>query len=137
MDTPGMNGREIDFIPDRLIEEPVVFRGLTDSEVVAIMGIGVVFWIPVSILIMFPFGLALFGVGIGFGMAMVSLLVAGSYLQVIKRRMPDGLHIVYLKKQLQKKSSLFDFNYIEETKYWDIRRDELVVKELVNTEDEE
>ena len=36
MNDPGMNGREIEFIPDRLIEEPVVYRGLTDTEVVTI-----------------------------------------------------------------------------------------------------
>ncbi|MEJ2622831.1 MAG: DUF3487 family protein, partial [Candidatus Thiodiazotropha sp.] len=43
-----MNGREIEFIPDRLIEEPVVFRGLTDTEVVMIIMIAIIFWIPVS-----------------------------------------------------------------------------------------
>jgi len=135
MKTPGMNEREIEFIPDRLIEEPVVFRGLTDSEVLGVMGIGLVFWIPVSVLLMMPFGLGLFGVGIGVGMAMGSLLVAGSYLQGLKRRMPDGLHLVYLKKILQQKSSMFNYGYIEETKSWDIRRETSVVKEIIDTEE--
>lgn len=55
MNQPGMKGREIDFIPDRLIEEPVVFRGLTDTEVVVLISVGLVFWIPVSVLVLLPF----------------------------------------------------------------------------------
>ncbi len=43
MKEPGMNGREIEFIPDRLIEEPVVFRGLTDTEVVMIIVAAIIF----------------------------------------------------------------------------------------------
>ncbi len=43
-----MKGREIDFIPDRLIEEPVVFRGMTDTEVVFISVASIVFWVPVT-----------------------------------------------------------------------------------------
>ena len=56
MEKIGMKGREIDFIPDRLIEEPVVFRGLTDTEVVVLIIAGLVFWIPVSVLLLLPFG---------------------------------------------------------------------------------
>ena len=109
MNQPGMKGREIDFIPDRLIEEPVVFRGLTDTEVVVLISVGLVFWIPVSVLVLLPFGWGLFGVGIGVGMAIASLLVIGKYLQELKRRRPDGLHIVYLKKLAQKKFSFINF----------------------------
>lgn len=135
MKTPGMNGREIDFIPDRLIEEPVVFRGLTDSEVVMIMGIGIVFWIPVSIILLLPFGWGLFGIGVGLGMAILSLLLAGKHLQELKRRMPDGLHIVYLKKLLQKKVPFINFGYIETSQSWDVRRDRPVKKVVFESED--
>ncbi|MCG8612249.1 MAG: TIGR03750 family conjugal transfer protein [Pseudomonadales bacterium] len=135
MKEPGMNGREIEFIPDRLIEEPVVFRGLTDTEVVMIFLAGLVFWIPVSVILLIPFGWALFGVGIGFGMAIGSVLVAGNYLQSLKRRMPDGLHVVYLKKLAQKKFSFFNFGYIETSQSWDIRREKPVTK--INMELEE
>ena len=122
MKDPGMNGREIEFIPDRLIEEPVVYRGLTDTEVVTIIVAAIIVWIPICVLILMPFGFALFGVGIGFGLAIGTVMVAGKYLQGLKRRMPDGLHIVYLKKQLQKKTSFFNFGYIETSQSWDIRR---------------
>lgn len=122
MNDPGMNGREIEFIPDRLIEEPVVYRGLTDTEVVTIIVAAIIVWIPICVLILMPFGFALFGVGIGFGLAIGTVMVAGKYLQGLKRRMPDGLHIVFLKKQLQKKTSFFNFGYIETSQSWDIRR---------------
>lgn len=135
MNQPGMKGREIDFIPDRLIEEPVVFRGLTDTEVVVLISVGLVFWIPVSVLVLLPFGWGLFGVGIGVGMAIASLLVIGKYLQELKRRRPDGLHIVYLKKLGQKKFSFINFNYIETSQGWDIRREKPVVRIHMETEE--
>lgn len=128
MKEPGMNGREIEFIPDRLIEEPVVFRGMTDSEIVFIISISIVFWIPFSVLILLPFGWALFGVGIGFALAIGTLMLIGKYLQKIKRRMPDGLHLVYLKKMAQEKISFINFGYIETSQSWDIRREMPVVK---------
>ena len=128
MKEPGMNGREIEFIPDRLIEEPVVFRGMTDSEIVFIISISIVFWIPFSVLILLPFGWALFGVGIGFALAIGTLMLIGKYLQKIKRRMPDGLHLVYLKKMAQEKSSFINFGYTETSQSWDIRREMPVVK---------
>ena len=135
MSDEGMNGREIEFIPDRLIEEPVVFRGLNDTEIVYIAVGGIVFWLPVSVLLLMPFGFALFGVGIGFALAMLTLILSGNYLQNLKRRMPDGLHLVYLKKMAQKKFSFINFGYIEESCHWDIRRDKPVQKIHFESED--
>lgn len=135
MKEPGMNGREIEFIPDRLIEEPVVFRGMTDTEVVFIIAVAIVFWIPVSVLVLLPFGWALFGVGIGFALAIGTLMLIGNYLQNLKRRMPDGLHLVYLKKKAQQKISFFNFGYIETSQSWDIRRETPVKKIKMGTEE--
>ena len=118
MKEPGMNGREIEFIPDRLIEEPVVFRGMTDSEIVFIISISIVFWIPFSVLILLPFGWALFGVGIGFALAIGTLMLIGKYLQKIKRRMPDGLHLVYLKKMAQEKISFINFEMTNQKAFY-------------------
>ncbi len=133
-DLDGMKGREIEFIPDRLIEEPVVFRGMTDTEVVSLTIISILVWVPVSVLILMPFEMALFGVGAGFGMAILTLLIAGGRLQNLKRRMPDGLHIVYLKKYLQEKTPL-NFGYIDTSQRWDIRRVRVVTK--INTQEED
>jgi conjugative transfer region protein (TIGR03750 family) len=128
MSENGMNGREIDFIPDRLIDEPVVFRGMTDTEVVAIIISAIIFWVPVSVILLLPFGWGLFGVGIGVGLAIGTLMLAGNYLQNLKRRMPDGLHVVYLKKKAQSKISFINFGYIETSQAWDIRRESEVTK---------
>jgi len=130
-----MKGREIDFIPDRLIEEPVVFRGLTDTEVVLLITVGAAFWIPTSVLILLPFGFALFGVAAGMGMAIGTLLLVGKYLQNLKRRMPDGLHLVHLKKLLQSKVSFINFGYIETSQSWDIKRNNVVPKIYMESED--
>ena len=130
-----MDGREIEFIPDRLIEEPVVFRGLNDTEIVYIAVGGVLFCIPVSVLLLMPFGWALFGVGIGFALTILTLVLAGNYLQNLKRRMPDGLHLVYLKKLAQKKFSFINFGYIEKSQAWDIRRDKPIEKIHFESED--
>ena len=130
-----MKGREIDFIPDRLIEEPVVFRGLTDTEVAFLVAALSVFLIPTSVLILLPFGFALFGVAAGLGMAIGTLLLAGKYLQNLKRRMPDGLHLVYLKKLLQSKVSFINFGYIETSQSWDIKRSNVVTKFNMESED--
>ena len=130
-----MKGREIEFIPDRLIEEPVVFRGLTDTEVVLLITVGAAFWIPVSVLVLLPFGFALFGVAAGMGLAIGTLLLTGKYLQNLKRRMPDGLHLVYIKKLLQSKVSFINFGYIEESQSWDIKRTKAVTKIYIESED--
>ena len=130
----GMKGREIDFIPDRLIEEPVVFRGLTDTEVVTIIMSALAFWVPVCSIILSLFEKALFGVGLGFGLAIVTLLIAGKKLTVMKRRMPDGLHIVAIKKFIQEKTPV-SFGYIDKSQAWDIRRTYKVEK-VIQEDDE-
>jgi len=117
----GKEGKEITFIPDRLIEEPVVFKGMTDSELIFVIFSGVIFWIPTCILLMLPFGYGLFGVGVGFAMAIVNVIMAGRYLTKLKRRMPEGLHLVYLKRMLQEKG-IKNYNYILISDVWDIRR---------------
>ena len=42
--------------------------------------------------------------------------------------MPDGLHIVYLKKMAQQKISFISFGYIDTSQSWDIRRENPVKK---------
>ena len=108
MEKIGMKGREIDFIPDRLIEEPVVFRGLTDTEVVVLIIVGLVFWIPVSVLLLLPFGWGLFGVGIGVGMGTTGPASRAFSNFLESNKLPlvidaDGLNILSKNKGLLKK----------------------------------
>jgi len=136
MERLGMQGREIVFTPDRLIAEPVVFRGMTDTEIVFLTLGGTVFWIPVCCMILAPFGFAMFGVAVGFGLALLTLMVLGKRLTGLKRRMPDGLHVVYIKKTAQEKFSFIRFGYIDESGVWDIRRT-YPVKKIETVEEEE
>lgn len=130
MTQKGMKGREIDFIPDRLIEDPIVFNGMTDREIIMIAIGGIAFWVPVCVIILSFFKYALFGIGLGLGLTIVSLGVIGKKLSILKRKMPDGLHILFLKKELQERTSM-NFGYINESEYWDICRTYPVIKEQV------
>lgn len=131
-----MKGREINYIPDRLIADPVVFRGMTDTEVVAIIVIGIIFWIPVSILLLLPFGYGLFGVAVGVGMAILTLIFAGKRLTNLKRKQPDGLHVVFFKKWLQKKG-FGSYGFINQSTKWDVRRSKPVTTVKIVQEDED
>lgn len=135
-DVDGMRGGNIEYIPDRLIADPVVFRGMTDSEVVTIMVMGVIFWVPVSILALLPFGYGLFGVAVGVGLAICSLILAGKRLQRIKMKQPDGLHVVHFKKGLQRRG-FKNFGFIEQSCSWDIRRSKPVEKQVRHTSDQD
>jgi len=135
-ETEGMKGREILYIPDRLIADPVVFRGMTDSEIVGLMMVGTLFWTPISILILLPFGYGLFGVAIGVDIDIGTLLLASKVLIRLKRKQPDGLHVVHFKKMLQRKG-LKHYGYIDQSQCWDIRRSKPVVRRPVATNDGE
>ena len=116
---------EIDFIPDRLIADPVVFMGMSDAEIITIRLLRTLFWMPVSILLLLPFGLGVFGLGLGLALAMGTLFLAGRWLSRLKLRKPNGLHLVVIKKRLQR-SGLVNYGYITRSGYWDIRRSQPV-----------
>ena len=62
--TEGINeDGVITFTPDRLIQEPIVFLGFSDSEVVKGGLISGVLCIPTTVLLLLPFGYALVGIG--------------------------------------------------------------------------
>lgn len=122
MSTEGINeDGVITFTPDRLIEEPVVFLGFTDSEVVKGGLISGAISIPFAVLILLPFGYALLGVGLGMGLAVLMMFLLGKKLAVLKRKYPDGLHEVYIKQKLQAKTPM-NFQYIDYEGTWSIRR---------------
>ncbi len=123
----GMRGTEIDFIPDRLIADPVVFMGMSDAEIITIGVVSVLFWMPISILLLLPFGLGVFGLGLGLALAMGTLVFAGRWLSRLKLRKPNGLHLVVLKKQLQR-TGFVNYGYITRSGHWDIRRSQPVVR---------
>ncbi len=112
---------EITFIPDRLIQEPTVYLGLTDSEIVTLAVGGIVFWLPLSVIALLPFGFGLFGIGLGFGLVLLTIFIAGKKLSKLKRNMPDGQHVVYIRQLIQAKTPK-SYNYIDYEGSWSIRR---------------
>lgn len=127
MSTPeGMNDNgEITFTPDNLIQEPIVFLGLTDTEVIALSVTSILFWVPVSVLLLLPFGFALFGVGVGFALALGTVYFASLKLKHLKKKLPDGLHMIVIQQWLQDRTPL-NYGYIKEDGYWSIRRHQSV-----------
>jgi len=132
-DVDGVKNGEIHYIPDRLIADPVVFRGMTDAEVVLISVVSLAFWIPVCVLILSLFGIGTFGLAVGFAAAIGTLLIAGGRLQRLKMKQPDGLHVVHFKRKLQE-WGIRRFGFITESQSWDIRRSKPVVKEQRTTD---
>ena len=133
-DQEGMINGEITHIPDRLVADPVVFRGMTDQEVIFITTIASIVWIPISILILSFFGVGIFGLAVGLGLAMLTLVLAGKRLVQIKIKQPDGLHIVHFKKKIQQKG-FAKFGFIDESKIWDIRRHNTVSRVTIEKEE--
>lgn len=131
----GMRNREIDFIPDRLIADPIVFRGMTDREVVSLGVGGALFWMPVCVIALLPFGAGSFGLGLGLGLALLTVFLAGRWLTKIKQRMPNGLHAVYIKNRIQS-MGLFNFGFIKRSGAWDVRRTQVIERERTLNFDE-
>lgn len=114
--------KTIQFIPDRLNQEPVCFKGLTSSELFKAVTFGLLFWCPVlaTVTSMF-FDSAVLGMGGGVIMMLLTVTVLGSWLQKYKRNLPDGLHEVRFRRWMQEKG-IKNTGYCLSTQTWDIRR---------------
>lgn len=112
---------EITFIPDRLNEEPVIFIGMTDSELKMSTGVSLALWLPVSILIAMMFGHGILGVAGGALMAFLSMWLLGKKLREIKRGRPKGFHVMAIAAWLED-NHLKPKTMIRESRTWDITR---------------
>ena len=86
-----MVGRD-DILANRLNAEPPIFKGCASSELVVIVGVAALVWLPVCLLLAGAAG----AVTVGFGMAgaaiVMSVMGAASFLQRFKRNRPDGYY---------------------------------------------
>jgi len=133
-DLEGYKNGEVTYIPDRLISDPIVFRGMTDVEVMWSAAIGAAIWVPISCLVLSFFGKGMFGLAVGAGLTLLTVVYAGKRLTDMKRNMPDGLHIVAIKKWLQEKG-IHSSGYINKSQVWDIRRSKKVERVIIEQED--
>jgi conjugative transfer region protein (TIGR03750 family) len=76
---------ETETLADRLNLEPVIFRGSSSSELMLILILATVFWLPVALLVAFLFDVGPMGLGAA-GLCILATVVIGSTsFQRIKR----------------------------------------------------
>jgi len=110
-----------DVLADRVDIEPPIFKGCSSSELLAMLLVAVVVWIPLSLL---------FGLAIGklaFALAVLAVGVIGSmylgavFFQRIKRNRPDHYYVHAVMRALHL-SKLRSCPLTWRSGYWDIGR---------------
>lgn len=76
-------------LADRLNNEPMIFRGSTNSELGFIAMMGVLFWLPVSVLIGVMIGKIFIAVGLSSLGVLATVFYGSTLFQIIKRGKPD------------------------------------------------
>lgn len=120
MDRPLLE-KEIHFMPDRLNEEPVIFIGMTNSELKTASLISMSVWIPCSIVLAAVVGKAVLGLALGVGLAFVTLWLLGKRLRVLKRGKPKQYHAMAIRAFFEDRG-LLSKTMIRQNQVWDIRR---------------
>lgn len=113
--------RDIEFIPDRLNEEPVVFLSMTNSEIKLSLMIFFALWTPVCLVVGLLLGKALLALACVAGMVFLSMWLAGKRLRTIKRGKPKQYHMLALRAWLQD-HGLAQKDLIRQSRSWDIQR---------------
>ncbi len=119
-----MQDNETETLADRLNQEPVIFRGSTNSELGIILLCAVVFWVPFGFIVGALFGAVVMGLGISSLGVLITIVVGSTVFQRIKRGKPDNYYqhqvIIKLDQLKLRKSSL-----ILTSGNWDLGRTEL------------
>ena len=113
--------RDIEFIPDRLNEEPVVFLSMTNSEIKLSLMIFFAIWTPLCLVVGLLVGKVLLSLACVAGMVFASMWLAGKRLRIIKRGKPKQYHMLALQAWLQDRG-LTKQVLIRESRTWDIQR---------------
>lgn len=107
---------------DRLNFEPVIFRGCTGSEMIVLVKIALVVWLPVGLLIMILAAPAL-GMGVMLFGALGTVFFSATAFQRIKRGRPEFYYQIKMKK-LTSRHFGTKSPYIEHTGQWSLGRTE-------------
>jgi conjugative transfer region protein (TIGR03750 family) len=113
--------RDIEFIPDRLNEEPVVFLSMTNSEIKFSLMIFFIIWTPVCLVVGLIIGKTLLSLACVAGMVFLSMWLAGKRLRTVKRGKPKQYHMLALGAWLQD-HGLAKQGLIRQSRTWDIQR---------------
>ncbi|MBE0435971.1 MAG: TIGR03750 family conjugal transfer protein [Methylomicrobium sp.] len=106
---------------DRLNQEPVIFRGSTNSELGMILLCATVFWLPAGLLLAGLFGAAVMGLGIATLGVLATIYFGSTWFQRIKRGRPDFYyqHVLIIKLN---KLGLRSSSLIARQGPWDLGR---------------
>ncbi len=119
-----MQNSETETLADRLNQEPVIFRGSTNSELGLILLCAVVFWVPFGFVVGALLGAVVMGLGISSLGVLITIVVGSTVFQRIKRGKPDNYYqhqvIIKLDQLKLRKSSL-----VLSSGNWDLGRTEL------------
>lgn len=113
--------RDVEFIPDRLNEEPVVFLSMTNSEIKLSLMLFFALWTPVCLIVGLVIGKTLLSLACVAGMVFLSLWLAGKRIRILKRGKPKQYHMMALSAWLQDRG-LARKVLIRESRTWDIQR---------------
>jgi len=113
--------KEIEFMPDRLNEEPVVFLAMTNSEIKWALIVFFTLWTPICLVIGILVGKILLSLTAVAGVVFASMWLTGKRLKVIKRGKPKQYHMLALRAWLQDRG-LAKETLIRQSRVWDIKR---------------
>ncbi len=87
-----INEESSETLADRLNNEPVIFRGSTNTELGMILLVAVVFWVPAGLLIATLLGSISMSLGITAFGVLLTVFFGSTYFQHIKRGRPDNYY---------------------------------------------
>lgn len=115
----------IDFLPDRLNNPPVVWKGFTSGEFLLAAGVGVVAGIPVAIPLSLFLGWLAFPTCILI-MPLLVIFIAGGWFRSYKRGKPEN----YIWKRMEEIlcRARLSSSMILATRVWEIQRTRAIEK---------
>ena len=81
---------QVEHVPRRLDEEPVVFKGLTASEIIVILIATAVVWLPLCLIVLGMLGFFVAGFGMAVAAIVGTVMIAPNYVAKWKENRPDG-----------------------------------------------
>lgn len=99
-----------ELLADRLNQEPVIFRGSTQSELGLILLLATLFWLPTGLIVAACFGVVAMGLGLAMLGVLLTIVVGSTLFQRIKRGRPDHYYqhrmIIWLQHRGLRSSQL-------------------------------
>ncbi len=115
------NQKGNDLLPLRLNSEPSIFRGCSLSELMLLVVIGAIVFVPASVIVCALFGYLMMGVGVGLLLVIGGVFVGATVLQKLKRGRPQGFYQLRLRLWLED-LKIMRSPFLRKGQVWDIGR---------------